>query len=395
MAGINKKNNPFGPATKTFRLDRVFNAQRSGRASPVNEQRVINLMSPQGQKLYTPRPEADVQPRAVETGFSTQNVNAPKFVDKVLGGLKVDVERTKYKKPEISLADHYGKDILMTMADRTPTAHTIYGINDVEFKTPLRLGGGRDYMFDDKGSPGAVWANEKGAMSAMLNRKKDLGDKDMLVIPFEMAPTSVDFPTMAPALHIRYAQVAMKSKDKKYVSRLIRNGGEGHLTKSQDSVKVPGFDIDMNNVDKYLGKLSGPQRKTINNVFDMVNRPSPKQKKDGVKQIDGALSNFEMRAAISDPDMFNQSSLMQTNNVGLITGGKADSFHDTYNAAMQGEGLGVLKVPARFQPTMQDFLPDIFKKSTRDYVDATDAYTARMGVRTARIDDALLKRLGY
>ena len=344
--------------------------------------------------LFMPA-EAQVQPRAVETGFSTQNVNAPKFVDKVLGGLKVDVERTKYKKPEISLADHYGKDILMTMADRTPTAHTIYGINDVEFKTPLRLGGGRDYMFDDKGSPGAVWANEKGAMSAMLNRKKDLGDKDMLVIPFEMAPTSVDFPTMAPALHIRYAQVAMKSKDKKYVSRLIRNGGGGHLTKSQDSVKVPGFDIDMNNVDKYLGKLSGPQRKTINNVFDMVNRPSPKQKKDGVKQIDGALSNFEMRAAISDPDMFNQSSLMQTNNVGLITGGKADSFHDTYNAAMQGEGLGVLKVPARFQPTMQDFLPDIFKKSTRDYVDATDAYTARMGVRTAKIDDALLKRLGY
>ena len=344
--------------------------------------------------LFMPA-EAQVQPRAVETGFSTQNVNAPKFVDKVLGGLKVDVERTKYKKPEISLADHYGKDILMTMADRTPTAHTIYGINDVEFKTPLRLGGGRDYMFDDKGSPGAVWANEKGAMSAMLNRKKDLGDKDMLVIPFEMAPTSVDFPTMAPALHIRYAQVAMKSKDKKYVSRLIRNGGEGHLTKSQDSVKVPGFDIDMNNVDKYLGKLSGPQRKTINNVFDMVNRPSPKQKKDGVKQIDGALSNFEMRAAISDPDMFNQSSLMQTNNVGLITGGKADSFHDTYNAAMQGEGLGVLKVPARFQPTMQDFLPDIFKKSTRNYVDATDAYTARMGVRTAKIDDALLKRLGY
>jgi hypothetical protein len=61
MAGINKKNTPFGPATKTFRLDRVFNAERSGRASPVNEQRVINLMSPQGQKLYTPKPEADVQ----------------------------------------------------------------------------------------------------------------------------------------------------------------------------------------------------------------------------------------------------------------------------------------------------------------------------------------------
>ena len=60
MAAINKKHNPFGPATKTFRLDRVFNAERSGKASPVNEQRVINLMSPEAQKLYTPKPEADV-----------------------------------------------------------------------------------------------------------------------------------------------------------------------------------------------------------------------------------------------------------------------------------------------------------------------------------------------
>lgn len=60
MAAINKKPNPFGPATKTFRLDRVFNAERSGKASPVNEQRVVNLMSPEAQKLYTPKAEADV-----------------------------------------------------------------------------------------------------------------------------------------------------------------------------------------------------------------------------------------------------------------------------------------------------------------------------------------------
>jgi hypothetical protein len=68
MAGVNKKSNPFGPATKTFRLDRVFNAQRSGRASPVNEQRVINLMSPQGQKLYTPAYHGTPHTFAAEPG---------------------------------------------------------------------------------------------------------------------------------------------------------------------------------------------------------------------------------------------------------------------------------------------------------------------------------------
>ena len=335
-----------------------------------------------------------VQPRAIESGFGTENIDAPKFVDKVLGDLKVDVQRTNFEKPEVNLADHYGKNALITMADRTPTDHVIYGINDVQFKTPLRLEGGRDYMFDSAHSPGAAWANEQNAMTAMLNRREKLGGEDMLVIPMEMAPTSVDFPTMAPALHIRYAQVAMKAKDKRYVSSLVKKGGEGFLNKSQDQVKVPKFDIDMENVEAFLSKLSGPQRKTINNVFDMVNRPSSAQKGKGVRQIDGALSNFEMRAAISDPAMFNQKSLMQTTNVGLMTGGQAPSMHSTYNAAMKGEGLGVLKVPEGFQPKAQDFLPDLFKKSNKDYVDSSEAFTARKGVRTAKIDEALLKRLG-
>ena len=335
-----------------------------------------------------------VQPRAIESGFGTENIDAPGFVDKVLGDLKVDVQRTNFEKPEVNLADHYGKNALITMTDRTPTDHVIYGINDVQFKTPLRLEGGRDYMFDSAHSPGAAWANEQGAMTARLNRREKLGGEDMLVIPMEMAPTSVDFPTMAPALHIRYAQVAMKAKDKRYVNSLVKKGGKGFLTKSQDQVKVPKFDIDMENVEAFLSKLSGPQRKTINNVFDMVNRPSSGQKKKGVRQIDGALSNFEMRAAISDPAMFNQKSLMQTTNVGLMTGGQAPSMHSTYNAAMKGKGLGVLKVPEGFQPKAQDFLPDLFKKSNKDYVDSSEAFTARKGVRTAKIDEALLKRLG-
>ena len=69
-------------------------------------------------------------------------------------------------------------------------------------------------------------------------------------------------------------------------------------------------------------------------------------------------------------------------------------MHSTYNAAMKGKGLGVLKVPEGFQPKAQDFLPDLFKKSNKDYVDSSEAFTARKGVRTAKIDEALLKRLG-
>ena len=62
MAGINQKRSPFGPATKTFRLDRIFDAKRSGTASGFNLERAKDLMSPQGQKLMMPQMELDFSP---------------------------------------------------------------------------------------------------------------------------------------------------------------------------------------------------------------------------------------------------------------------------------------------------------------------------------------------
>lgn len=339
--------------------------------------------------------KARQKPRQVETNFSTENVTDKKFLEPILDDLKVDAQRMEYDKPRVHLPDYYGKNALVTMVDRSPTNTQIFGINGVQFETPQHIGGGRDYMYDDINSPGSVFANEEGAVTGILNKKKQMGDEDMLLIPMEMAPTSVDFPDFAPGLHTRYAQSAMSTKDKEYVNDLIRQGGKGYLAKGQDQVPIPDFDIDMEDLDSFLSKLTGPQRKTINNVFDMVNRPSPAQKKSNVRQVEGALSNVEMRTAVSDPDLFNQPSLMQTNNVGLITGGKVPSYHNTYNMGFEGEGLGILDIPREAPPTAQDFLPDLFPRSEPGRIDSRDAYTARMGVRTAEINEGLLKRLGY
>lgn len=339
--------------------------------------------------------KARQKPREVETNFSTENVTDKKFLAPILDELKVDAQRMEYDKPSVYLPDYYGKNALVTMVDRSPTNTQVFGVNDVPFKTPQQIGGGRDYMFDEINSPGAVFANAEGAVTGILNRKKQIGDEDMLLIPMEMAPTSVDFPDFAPGLHTRYAQSAMSTKDKEYVNDLIRQGGKGYLAQGQAQVPVPEFDIDMEDLDSFLSKLTGPQRKTINNVFDMVNRPSPAQKKSNVRQIEGALSNVEMRAAVSDPDLFNQPSLMQTNNVGLITGGKVPSYHNTYNMGFEGEGLGILDIPREAPPTAQDFLPDLFPRSSPGVIDSRDAYAARMGVRTAPINEGLLRRLGY
>tara|TARA_R100001377_G_C3191065_1_gene110643 strand:+ start:24 stop:2021 length:1998 start_codon:yes stop_codon:yes gene_type:complete len=340
------------------------------------------------------------QPRQIETNFSTENVTDKKYLEPILDDLKVDAQRIQYDKPEIYLPDYYGKNAVITMVDRSPTNSQIFGVNGVEFKTPQQIGGGRDYMFDNENYPGMVFANDSGASQAIINRRNDLSvdpenPDDMLLIPMEMATTSVDFPDFAPGLHMRYAQVAMSNKDKKYVNSLIKKGGDGNLSPNLDPTAVPKFDIDMPNIDEFLQGLTGPQRKTINNVFNMVNKPTPAQKKKGARYVEGALSNDEMRAAVSDPDLYNQKSLLQTNNVGVLTGGKFPSNHNTYNTGVGGEGLGVLNIPRDTPATAPDFLPDLFPNSTPGFVDPSEAFTARKGVRTAEINDGLLKRLGY
>ena len=340
------------------------------------------------------------QPRQVETNFSTENVTDKKYLERVLDDLKVDAQRVQYDKPEIYLPDYYGKNAVITMVDRSPTNTQVFGVNGVEFKTPQQIGGGRDYMFDNENYSGLVFANDSGATQSILNRQAALSvdpdsPDDMLLIPMEMATTSVDFPDFAPGLHTRYAQAAMSAKDKKYVNDLIQKGGDGKLSDALEPTAVPGFDIDMEDLDAFLFGLSGPQRKTINNVFDMVNRPSPAQKKKGARQVEGALSNDEMRATVSDPDLYNQESLLQTNNVGVITGGKFPSNHNTYDTGLGGEGLGILNIPRDTPATAPDFLPELFPNSTPEFVDPSEAFTARRGVRTAEINDGLLKRLGY
>lgn len=61
-ASSNNKREPFGTATRTFRLDRIFDAKRSGTASGFNLERAKNLMLPQGQKLLMPQMELDFSP---------------------------------------------------------------------------------------------------------------------------------------------------------------------------------------------------------------------------------------------------------------------------------------------------------------------------------------------
>ena len=51
--------------------------------------------------------------------------------------------------------------------------------------------------------------------------------------------------------------------------------------------------------------------------------PRPRQVKSGVKKVDSALTNTEMRMIITDPDQRDIPSLMQIENVGIMSGGRS------------------------------------------------------------------------
>ena len=68
-----------------------------------------------------------------------------------------------------------------------------------------------------------------------------------------MATTSVDFPTMAPAAHMRFCTEQHDKKNKKYVERLIKKGGDSQLPKGDDQVPIPDFPgIDAPDMDQLL-----------------------------------------------------------------------------------------------------------------------------------------------
>ncbi len=334
-------------------------------------------------------------PRQVETNFSTENVTNKKFMKPILDDLKVDIQRTEYDAPDIYLPDYEGQQMVLSMVDRSPTGSMLYGINDVSFEMPQPIDGGRDFMFNQETNPGLAFANAAGAAQGIANRYGQVKQELLPIGLMEMAHASPDFATFAPGTHIRYAKEAMSPKDRKYVNMLIR--GEAANLDPEKFKAVPGFDVDMdsNMIDEYLSTLSGDQRKTISNVFDMVQRVSPNRRKQGVRQVDGALSNIEMRAAVSDPEMFNQLPQMQITNIGLLDGGTAPSPHPTYPVGVTGKPGGRVVIPRDEPLQAYDLVPELMPRSSLGYADAADQFTVRMGNRLARIDDGLLRRLGF
>jgi hypothetical protein len=124
--------------------------------------------------------------------------------------------------PEISLAELEGKPFITSMSDRTAAGGVLRGINDVEFRRPVNLQGGQDFMFEN---PGMVWASGVGPtkqIKKLAEEVKVITGEDPLYIPWRMAPTGGDFASMTGETMLSYADAALPKKVKRDVDAEIR-----------------------------------------------------------------------------------------------------------------------------------------------------------------------------
>lgn len=344
--------------------------------------------------------KATVQPRSRETVGPAPMITGVKKRQALIQDKELDVARTKYDAPQVSLADYADHPIIYTMSDRTPSNDVLYGINDVEFKNPVYLDGG-DTFGMNQGLDEWVWANDSGAVSAIVNRANKEADetgKSPLLAKFIMAPSSVDFPTMAPNVHIAYANETLNKNEKKFIERLIKSGGMVKVGK-EPAPAVPDFSFDVDNMDEYLSKLSGLQRKAINNVFDAVSMVSRQGAQKGFKEMP-TLTNEQMRAAITSPEHLHRGGMGDLTTLSTLDGTKGPSAHSTYNTGMGGQTIGRIQGPSGDIPlNLWDALsvsnPELLVKSSPSAIDSSEMFTIRRGVRNNRLTDEVLKGMGY
>ena len=344
--------------------------------------------------------KATVNPRGREVvGEAPMITNVKKRQEKI-ANKELDIARTKYETPQVPLTDYAGHPIIYTMSDRTPSNDVLYGINDVEFDKPVYLDGG-DTFGMNQGLDEWIWANDAGAVTAIINRANKEADEtglSPLLAKFIMAPSSVDFPTMAPNVHIAYANQTLNKKEKQFIEKMIRSGGMVKVGKDP-APAVPDFSFDQENMDEYLSKLSGLQRKAINNIFDAVSMVSRQGAAKGLKELP-TLTNEQMRAAITSPEHLHRGGMGDLTTLSILDGTKGPSSHVTYNTGMGGEVAGRIQGPSVQRPlNLWDALnvsnPELLVKSSPNAIDSSEMFTIRRGVKNNRLTDEVLKGMGY
>jgi len=274
--------------------------------------------------------------------------------------------------PEISLAELEGKPFITSMSDRTAAGGVLRGINDVEFRRPVNLQGGQDFMFEN---PGMVWASGVGPtkqIKKLAEEVKVITGEDPLYIPWRMAPTGGDFASMTGETMLSYADAALPKKVKRDVDAEIRK-------------LIPDW--------AGLGTEVGIEqfRKAKDTTRKLI-----KQKLDVNFREQGGLGIGEARIAVADPrQLVAPDTGIQ--NVGRIFTDKpivTQSGHPAYPAGVPGEGIGRIKEDVKVYELLD---PVVKARNIADPRNPSqqDIRALQMKPYFGRITAEALKRMGY
>jgi len=140
-------------------------------------------------------------------------------------GYSKDLDLAPEKK--LNIQDLQGSILYPLMGDQSATGLLINSIDDVAFKTPVKLEGGAKFMRGASNqAEGSVWASDKGIISRLDRKVKSLSeetDKPINMIYTAMGKEGVDFSTFPSGVLAEQIPTAkILKKDKKAFDSLMK-----------------------------------------------------------------------------------------------------------------------------------------------------------------------------
>lgn len=273
--------------------------------------------------------------------------------------------------PEVSIAEFEGRPFITTMSDRTAAGGLLRGVNDVEFRRPVNLQGGQDFMFEN---PGMVWASGKKPTEDIMELAREIKSatgEDPLYIPWRMAPTGGDFASMTGETMLNYADVSL--------SKSARKAADAEISKFIPNWAGIGTDESI----KQFRGAKDTVRKAIKNKLDVKFRN------------EGGLNIGEARLAVADPRQYTAPG-SGIQNVGIIRPDESlimQSGHPAYPFGVPGEGIGRVKEDVRIFELLEDAAKARGIANPREPL-RPDTRSLEMKPYSGRITPEILKRLG-
>lgn len=191
-------------------------------------------------------------------------------------GYSKDIDLAPEKK--LNIQDLQGSVLYPLMGDQSATGLLINSIDDIAFKTPVKLEGGAKFMRGASNqAEDTVWASDKGVISRINREVKELSkksDKPINMIYTAMGKHGVDFSTFPSGVLAEQIPTAkILKKDKKSFDGLMKKQilvkKKGKDTEEHPAVK-DWVGIDSPKLREFLDKAKPSIRKKFVKIMDQA-----------------------------------------------------------------------------------------------------------------------------